>query len=372
MLAIALDTIKTMQTLTVGLAERSYPIHIGIGLLGRFDLLAPHLTRKRAAVITNTTVAPLYLEFLKNTLASNGVDVVPVILPDGEEYKTAETLGLIYDALLKNRCERSTPLIALGGGVIGDMTGYAAATYLRGVPFIQIPTTLLAQVDSSVGGKTGINHPLGKNMIGAFYQPQVVLADIATLDTLPDIELSAGIAEVVKYGLIRDLPFFGWLEQNMEKLLARDADALRYAIARSCQNKAEVVAADERESGERALLNLGHTFGHAIETGMGYGAWLHGEAVAAGTIMAADLSFRLGWIGEQDVGRIKHLFERARLPVIAPALGAGRYLQLMELDKKVAGGKIHFVLLKSIGHAVVSGDVPEELLRQTLAACAND
>lgn len=358
-----------MQTLTVGLDERSYPIHIGSGLLARADLLLPHLPHKRAAVISNTTVAPLYLEALRSLLQSHGVETIPVILPDGEEYKNTETLGLIYDALLTHRCERTTPLIALGGGVIGDMTGYAAATYLRGVPFIQIPTTLLAQVDSSVGGKTGINHPLGKNMIGAFYQPQVVLADTATLGTLPDQELRAGIAEVIKYGLIRDLPFFEWLEQNMGKLLARDTEALQYAITRSCRNKAEVVAADERESGERALLNLGHTFGHAIETGMGYGAWLHGEGVAAGTIMAADLSHRLGWISEQDVTRTRNLFERAELPVVAPAIGTEKYLQLMGLDKKVVGGKIRFILLKAIGHAMVSGDVPEDLLRQTLAAC---
>ena len=358
-----------MQTLTVGLGERSYSIHVGSGLLSRADLLLPHLPHKRAAVVTNTTIAPLYLEQLCTLLQSHGVEIIDIVLPDGEQYKNTETLGLIYDGLLTHRCERNTPLIALGGGVIGDMTGYAAATYLRGVPFIQIPTTLLAQVDSSVGGKTGINHPLGKNMIGAFYQPQVVLADIATLNTLPDQELRAGIAEIIKYGLIRDLPFFEWLEQNMEKLLARDAAALQYAITHSCQNKAEVVAADEHESGERALLNLGHTFGHAIENGMGYGAWLHGEAVAAGTLMAADLSHRLGWINERDVVRTRHLFERAGLPVVAPVLGTEKYLQLMGLDKKVVGGKIRFVLLKAIGHAVVSGDVSENMLRQTLEAC---
>ncbi len=357
-----------MQTLTVGLAERSYPIYIGSDLLGCAELLLPHLPHKRAAMVTNTTVAPLYLEPLRAMLQTHGVDIISIILPDGEQYKNAETLGLIYDALLSHRCERNTPLIALGGGVIGDMTGYAAATYLRGVPFIQIPTTLLAQVDSSVGGKTGINHPLGKNMIGAFYQPQVVLADITTLNTLKDQELRAGIAEVIKYGLIRDLSFFEWLEQNIEKLLARDADALQYAITRSCQNKAEVVAADERENGERALLNLGHTFGHAIETGMGYGAWLHGEAVAAGTIMAADLSCRLGWLSKEDMDRIRSLFERAGLPVVAPALGVEKYLQLMGLDKKVVGGKIRFVLLKSIGSAVISANVEPELLRQTLMA----
>ena len=357
-----------MQTLTVGLAERSYSIHIGSGLLGRADLLLPHLPHKRAAVVTNTTVAPLYLESLRAMLQSHGVETIPIVLPDGEEYKNTETLGKIYDALLTHRCERNTPLIALGGGVIGDMTGYAAATYLRGVPFIQIPTTLLSQVDSSVGGKTGINHPLGKNMIGAFYQPQVVLADISTLNTLADKELRSGIAEVIKYGLIRDLPFLEWLELNMEKLLARDPDALQYAITRSCQNKAEVVGVDERESGERALLNLGHTFGHAIETGMGYGAWLHGEGVAAGTIMAADLSRRLGWISEQDVARIRDLFVRAGLPVVAPAQGTEKYLHLMGMDKKVVGGKMRFVLLKTIGNAVVSSDAPEALLRQTLEA----
>lgn len=358
-----------MQTLTVGLGDRSYPIHIGSGLLTQSALLRPHIPRKRVAIVTNTTVAPLYLDKLQQTLRAIDVSSISVILPDGEEHKNAETLNRIYDALLSNRCERSTPLIALGGGVIGDMTGYAAASYLRGVPFIQIPTTLLSQVDSSVGGKTGINHPLGKNMIGAFYQPQLVLADTDTLNTLPDNELAAGLAEVIKYGLIRDLPFMEWLEQNMDKLLARDTAALQYAIAHSCQNKAEVVAADEREGGERALLNLGHTFGHAIESGMGYGNWLHGEGVAAGTVMAADLSQRLGWIGAQDVARIRKLFERARLPVISPDLGTDKYLDLMGLDKKVEGGKIRFVLLKAIGHAVIEGNVPPETLQQTLEAC---
>ncbi len=358
-----------MQTLTVGLSERSYPIHIGTGLLAQADLLTAHLPKKRVAIVTNTTVAPLYLAKVKATLHEIGVQSVEIILPDGEVYKTAETLNLIYDGLLTHRCERSTPLIALGGGVIGDMTGFAAATYLRGVPFIQIPTTLLSQVDSSVGGKTGINHPLGKNMIGAFYQPQLVLADIATLNTLPDKELSAGLAEVIKYGLIRDLPFLEWLEQNMDRLLARDTDALQYAVMRSCQNKAEVVALDERESGERALLNLGHTFGHAIESGMGYGCWLHGEGVAAGTIMAADLSQRMGWISESDVTRIRTLFQRALLPVVAPDLGVNTYLDFMGHDKKVEGGKMRFVLLKTIGRAVICGDVPEDLLRQTLTAC---
>ncbi len=362
----------SMQTLTVGLDKRTYQIHVGKGLLDQAELLKEYFPGKRAAIITNTTIAPLYLDKLEKVLKTQGINSVHVILPDGEEYKNNDTLSIIYDALLTHRCERGTPMIALGGGVIGDMTGFAAATYLRGVPFIQIPTTLLAQVDSSVGGKTGINHPLGKNMIGAFFQPKLVLADISTLSTLPDNELSAGIAEVIKYGLIRDLPFLDWLEQNIEKLLARDTDALQYAITRSCENKAEVVAADEREQGERALLNLGHTFGHAIESGMGYGNWLHGEGVSAGTVMAADLSQRMGWINEQDVERIRSLFERAKLPVIAPDLGSEKYLELMGLDKKVEGGVMRFVLLKAIGNAVVTGDVPETLLLQTLEACVHE
>lgn len=356
-----------MQTLTVELGDRSYPIHIGQNLLGRADLIMPHLKRKQVAIVTNATVAPLYLEKLAEPLRAQGVSVLPVVLPDGEQYKNSDTLNTIYDALLSNRCERSTTLIALGGGVVGDMTGYAAATYLRGVPFIQIPTTLLSQVDSSVGGKTGINHPLGKNMIGAFYQPQLVLADTDTLNTLPDRELSAGIAEVIKYGLIRDPDFFSWLETNMMLLRARDPHALAYAIYRSCENKATVVAADEKESGERALLNLGHTFGHAIENGMGYGVWLHGEGVAAGTMLAADLSRRMGWLSQADVERIERSFQAGGLPTEAPALGVDKYLDLMGLDKKVADGKIRLILLKSIGKAIMTGDYPQELLRETLA-----
>jgi 3-dehydroquinate synthase len=357
-----------MQTLTVALGDRAYPIHIGSGLLNRPELLLPHLKTPQAAIVTNTTVGPLYLERVQNALVAAGVKTVPIVLPDGEAYKNSESLNHIYDVLLQHRMERKATLIALGGGVIGDLTGFAAATYLRGVPFIQIPTTLLAQVDSSVGGKTGINHPLGKNMIGAFYQPQVVLADTDTLNTLPDRELSAGLAEVIKYGLISDLPFFEWLEANMELLLARDPQALTYAILRSCQNKADVVAADERESGRRALLNLGHTFGHAIEAGMGYGHVLHGEAVGTGMIMAAVLSQQLGWIGAQDVARIRALIVQARLPDTAPNLGHEKYLDLMGLDKKVEGGKLRFVLLKAIGEAVVS-EAPSTPLLATLDAC---
>lgn len=357
-----------MQTLNVEFAERSYPIHIGQDLLARTDLILPHLKRKQVAVVTNTTVGSLYLDQLCEPLRDEGVSIVPIVLPDGEQFKTAEILGKIYDALLEHRCERGTTLIALGGGVIGDMTGYAAATFLRGVPFIQVPTTLLAQVDSSVGGKTGINHPLGKNMIGAFWQPKLVLADTRTLNTLPDRELSAGLAEVIKYGLIRDPEFFVWLEENIAKLMARDPEALSYAIRRSCENKAAVVAADERESGERALLNLGHTFGHAIEAGMGYGVWLHGEAVAAGTLLAADLSRRLGWLTEIDVSRIAAIHRAVNLPTVPPKLGTDAYLELMGLDKKVQDGKIRLILLQSIGKALFTADYDPALLRDTLAS----
>ena len=357
----------TVQTLTVALGERSYPIHIGPGLLGQAALITPHLAQPRVVIVTNTTVGPLYLDRLRGVLEAAGVQTLPIVLPDGEQYKNWETLNRIFDTLLEHRAERKTTLIALGGGVIGDLTGFAAATYQRGVPFIQVPTTLLAQVDSSVGGKTGINHPLGKNMIGAFWQPRVVLADTDTLNTLPDRELSAGLAEVIKYGLIRDLPFLEWLEANIERLLARDAQALTYAIYQSCRNKAEVVAADERERGQRALLNLGHTFGHAIEAGMGYGNWLHGEAVAAGTLLAADLSRRMGLISADDVVRIADLFRRAKLPTHAPALGVETYLAHMGVDKKVEGGRLRFVLLRRLGEAFVTAEVPEALLQAMLS-----
>ena len=356
------------QTLEVALGERAYPIHIGTALLGQPDLIVPHIKQKKAVVVTNVTVAPLYLATLRSTLESAGISVLPVILPDGEVYKTWETLNLIFDALLGAACERGTTLVALGGGVIGDMGGFAAACYQRGMPFIQVPTTLLSQVDSSVGGKTAINHPLGKNMIGAFYQPKLVLADISTLNTLPDRELKAGLAEVIKYGLIRDPEFFEWLEQHIDALLQRDPEALAYAIHRSCANKAGVVAADERESGERALLNLGHTFGHAIETGLGYGEWLHGEAVAAGTLIAAELSRSLGWINKAAVDRIETLFLRSGLPVVGPGLGAARYLELMRHDKKVQEGRLRLVLLQGIGKAVVSDGASEEQIIQAIEA----
>lgn len=363
------------QTLTVALDERSYPIHVGCGLLGNAELWRPHLNPKTGAVvITNTTVAPLYLDQVMATLATLGCPAFSVILPDGEEYKSWETLNTIFDALLKNRCERGTTLVALGGGVIGDLVGFAAACYQRGAPFIQVPTTLLSQVDSSVGGKTAINHPLGKNMIGAFYQPKLVLADLDTLDTLPPREMAAGMSEVIKYGLIRDEAFFRWLEQNAAGLMQRDKMLLAQTVYQSCAHKAEVVARDEREAGERALLNLGHTFGHAIETGMGYGSWLHGEAVAAGTIMAALLSQQLGWIDSASVERVKALFQRVGLPVAGPRLAktpeatAERYLELMRHDKKVSAGIMRLVLLRAIGQAVVSADADDG---QILAAvCA--
>ncbi|MDY0071080.1 MAG: 3-dehydroquinate synthase [Thauera sp.] len=358
-----------MRTLTVALGERSYPIHIGRGLLAQVELIRPHLKTARVMVVSNETVAPLYLGALQDALLAAGVRVDQVILPDGEQYKDWTTLNRIFDALLGSRCERSTTLIALGGGVIGDMGGFAAACYQRGMPFIQIPTTLLAQVDSSVGGKTAINHPLGKNMIGAFYQPQLVLADLDTLRTLPAREFSAGMAEVIKYGLIRDPAFLAWLDDNLTALMARDDEALAYAIEVSCRNKAEVVAADEREQGERALLNLGHTFGHAIETGLGYGEWLHGEAVAAGTMMAAELSRRLGWLDEVAVTQVRQLFERAGLPVYGPVLGSARYLELMAHDKKVEAGKLRLVLLRSLGQAVLHGEAGADEIAAAIDAC---
>ncbi|MBL8447108.1 MAG: 3-dehydroquinate synthase [Zoogloeaceae bacterium] len=359
-----------MQTLNVSLGDRSYPIRIGCGLLGRNELLGPVVRARKAAIVTNETVAPLYLERLVATLNQSGVAAYSIVLPDGEAFKTWETLNVIFDRLLLEHCDRRTPVIALGGGVVGDMAGFAAATYQRGVPFVQVPTTLLAQVDSSVGGKTAINHPLGKNMIGAFYQPRLVLADTDTLSTLPDQELRAGLAEVIKYGLIRDPGFFAWIEDNAELLLGRSPEALAYAIHRSCRNKAEVVAADETEQGERALLNLGHTFGHAIEAGMGFGAWLHGEAVAAGTVIAAELSCRLGWIGPADLGRIRLLMERVGLPVVAPDLGVERYLALMAHDKKVEDGRLRLILLRGIGQGVISDQAPVAAIGDAiLASC---
>ncbi|MFZ6760289.1 bifunctional shikimate kinase/3-dehydroquinate synthase AroKB [Undibacterium sp. Ji50W] len=359
---------SSSTVLNVDLGERSYPISIGPSLLSDSQFLQSQIKGKRIVIVTNTVVAPIYLAALEASLRAAGKDVVSVVLPDGEEQKNWASLMLIFDALLEQKCDRKTTLLALGGGVIGDMTGFAASAYMRGVPFIQVPTTLLSQVDSSVGGKTGINHPLGKNMIGAFYQPQAVIADIATLQTLPDKELSAGLAEVIKHGAIIDAAFFDWIEANMAALRAKDAEALTYAILRSCEIKADVVRQDEREGGLRAILNFGHTFGHAIESGLGYGKWLHGEAVGCGMVMAADLSCRLGYMDYVSKTRIKQLVEAAGLPVVAPDLGEERWLELMEVDKKNEGGKIKFILLKPLGQAVIT-TVPQDILLQTLRSC---
>jgi 3-dehydroquinate synthase len=354
-----------LHTLTVDLGDRAYPIYIGSDLIGNAELYRRHVPGRQVMVVTNETVAPLYLD--KVLAALDGYQVQTVVLPDGEQYKNLEVLNRIYDALLTARFDRRCTLLALGGGVVGDMTGFAAATYQRGVNFIQVPTTLLAQVDSSVGGKTGVNHPLGKNMIGAFHQPLCVVADTATLDTLPDRELSAGLAEVIKYGLIDDPELFAWLEASMDALVARDREALAYAIERSCADKARVVAADEKEAGQRALLNLGHTFGHAIETGMGYGQWLHGEAVGAGMCMAGEMSRRLGWISDEDQQRIVDLVRRAGLPVAPPEDMSGeRFLELMAVDKKVLDGQLRLVLMKSLCHSVVTADFDPAKLRETV------
>mgnify|MGYP003433451056 FL=1 len=356
-----------MQTLHVNLAERSYPIYIGQGLLSRAEIFSPHLAGTNVAIVTNETVCPLYVESLRGALEHRELSVV--VLPDGEIFKNWETLQLIFDGLLEGQLDRKSTLIALGGGVVGDMAGFAAACYQRGINFIQVPTTLLSQVDSSVGGKTGINHPLGKNMIGAFYQPKAVVIDIDTLKTLPPRELSSGSAEVIKYGLICDLAFLEWLEGNLEKVLQLQPDALTEAIHRSCAAKARVVGMDERESGIREILNLGHTFGHAIETHMGYGVWLHGEAVAAGTVMALEMSRLLGLINGAERDRGIRLLKRAGLPVIPPEeMSPDDFLLPMAVDKKVQAGRIRFVLLGQLGNALVTGDYPEEILHATLTA----
>ncbi len=358
------------KTLKVELGTRDYPIHIGPGIFTDAELYRPHIAGAQVMIVTNETIAPLYLKRLRQTLST--FDVREVVLPDGERYKTLEVWNRIFDALLNARFARDCTLVALGGGVVGDMAGFAAACYQRGVAFIQVPTTLLAQVDSSVGGKTGLNHPAGKNMIGAFHQPRAVIADTDTLETLPQRELSAGLAEVLKYGFIRDSAFLDWLESHMAELLARDPDALAHAIERSCEIKAHIVAEDEFESGHRALLNLGHTFGHAIEAGAGYGTWLHGEAVAVGTCMAADLSRRIGWLSEADVRRIHHLMVCAGLPTQPPSqLSPERLLELMAVDKKVIGGQMRLVLLKMLGEAAINSDVQRDDLLATLSTHAS-
>src|SRR5690554_3782485 len=346
---------SSMQQLTVDLGDRSYPIHIGSGLLDQAELLKPHIAGRQVCVVTDDTVAPLYLERLRRTLSD--YSLLSVVLPTGEAFKNWATLQRSFDALLGARHDRRTTLIALGGGVIGDMTGFAAATYQRGVDFIQVPTTLLSQVDSSVGGKTGVNHPLGKNMIGAFYQPRAVLIDTHVLASLPERELAAGLAEVIKYGLIADAEFFTWLEENIDALNNRDTQALSYAIRRSCEIKADVVAQDEFEGGIRAILNLGHTYGHAIETEMGYGTWLHGEAVAAGMVMACELSVDLGWLSPDILSRARELLGRAKLPVAPPpGMSAEAFLKHMAVDKKVMDGSIRLVLLQACGKAVVTSE----------------
>jgi 3-dehydroquinate synthase len=351
----------------VDLGDRSYPIHIGSGLLQDASLLVPHIHGKQVCIVSNETVAPLYLDTLSKTLAE--FNPVNIILPDGEEYKTLDTISVIYDRLLEEKFSRSATLVALGGGVIGDMVGFAAATYQRGIDFIQIPTTLLSQVDSSVGGKTGVNRPLGKNMVGAFYQPICVLADTSTLNTLPDRELKAGLAEVIKYGLINNPGFFQWLDENVEAILGRDEQALSHAIRISCDEKAAIVAEDEKETGIRAILNLGHTFGHAIETAMGYGNWLHGEAVGAGMVMAADLSRRAGYLDNQSFMAIRSLIERAGLPVAPPAeISAEKFMELMSRDKKAEAGKLRFILLREIGRAFVSDEIDTALLIEMLSS----
>lgn len=356
-----------MRTLTVDLGERSYPIFIGEHFLGNPEYLRPYIKGQQVCVVTNDAVAPLYLEALVSGLTGLQVDVVT--LPDGESFKTLSTLNQIFTTLLEKRHNRTTTLIALGGGVVGDMTGFAAASYQRGVEFIQVPTTLLAQVDSSVGGKTGVNHALGKNMIGAFHQPNAVLIDTQVLSTLPRRELAAGFAEVVKYGLISDLPFFCWLEANVERIMSCEPEALAYAVERSCQNKADVVAQDEKEGGVRAILNLGHTFGHAIETAQGYGNWLHGEAVATGMLMALDLSNREGWLSAAEVKRTEGLLLKASLPIKAPeGMAAETFIDLMAVDKKVLDGELRLVLVSELGSARVTKSFSMSNLRETLDA----
>ncbi len=360
-----------METLRVELGTRSYPIHIGPGALDAAELYRPHLGHGGVAVLTNPVVAPFYLERVKSALARAGARAsVEVLVEDGEQAKSWGSLERVFDALLGARLGRDGVIVALGGGVVGDLAGFAAAVFQRGIPFVQVPTTLLAQVDSSVGGKTAVNHSRGKNMIGAFHQPRAVIADVATLATLPARELQAGVAEVIKHGFALDAALVTWLEGNIERLLARDAGALAHVVRRSCELKAALVAADEREAGPRALLNLGHTFGHAIEAGTGYGAWLHGEAVAAGMVMAAELSVRAGPLPAAEAVRVRRLLQRAGLPVAGPVLAPERYLELMAGDKKAAGGRIRYVLLEAVGRAVLRGDIDERDVRAAIAACS--
>lgn len=364
------DLPAPLRRLRIELGDRSYPIDVGSGLLSGPTAWAEAPPASSALIVTNVTVWALYGEALSAMLRSRYRLVHSVALPDGENHKDWPTLNLIFDALLTHGCDRKTVIFALGGGVVGDMAGFAAASYMRGIPFVQVPTTLLAQVDSSVGGKTAINHPLGKNMIGAFYQPQQVICDLDTLQTLPARELSAGLAEVIKYGPIRDMAFLAWIEANVDALMARDPVALAHAVIRSCEIKSEVVGLDEREAGVRAILNFGHTFGHAIEAGLGYGKWLHGEAVGCGMVMATWLSHRLGGVDAAFVERLTRLIQGAGLPVKGPRLGADRYLQLMRVDKKAEAGAINFVVIDRPGHAIVRS-APDALVREVINQCCD-
>ena len=382
---ISHQKLQSGKELEVDLGSRSYSIYIDSGSLKSGDLVRKYVKSKKALIVTNTKVGPLYSSFVRKSLENTGVEVSEVVLPDGEEFKTMECLMLIIDQAMKSKLDRKSTMIALGGGVVGDMTGFAAAIYQRGIKFIQIPTTLMAMVDSAVGGKTAVNHPLGKNMIGAFYQPEAVIIDTDTLKTLPDRELASGVSEIVKYGLIRDAKFFEWLEGNVDKMINRDANILAESIYQSCQNKAAVVAADEKEDGVRATLNLGHTFGHAIETGLGYGAWLHGEAVSTGMIMAARMSQLQGWISPEFVTRITNLLAKANLPTtlhnkhtelefgkekhneVLNSLDTAKFIDLMSMDKKVADGQLSLVLLKGeLGNCVITNKFNPTLLSQTV------
>jgi 3-dehydroquinate synthase len=356
-----------MNTLQLDLGERSYPIHIGSQLLDQADLYKKHIKGTFTAVVTNETVAPLYADRVVKALEGTGQKVKLIVLPDGEAFKTWEVLQKIFDGLLENSADRKTTLVALGGGVIGDMTGFAAACYMRGIRFIQVPTTLLSQVDSSVGGKTGINHPLGKNMVGAFHQPQAVIADLDTLKTLPPEELAAGLAEVIKHGAIADSEFLSWIEKNQDALNNCDPVAMEFAVRRSCEIKSQVVAQDEKEGGIRAILNFGHTFGHAIEAGMGYGSWLHGQAVGCGMVMAADLSVRVGLLSDADASRLKKIIQALHLPTQPPKLGVNRFMELMSVDKKAEGGEVRYILLNGLGQAKIQ-TVDDDLVIQTLIA----
>jgi 3-dehydroquinate synthase len=356
-----------MNTLQLDLGERSYPIHIGSQLLDQAGLYKKHIKGTFTAVVTNETVAPLYADRVVKTLEGIGQKVKLIVLPDGEAFKTWEVLQKIFDGLLENSADRKTTLVALGGGVIGDMTGFAAACYMRGIRFIQVPTTLLSQVDSSVGGKTGINHPLGKNMVGAFHQPQAVIADLDTLKTLPPEELAAGLAEVIKHGAIADPEFLSWIEKSQDALNNCDPVAMEFAVRRSCEIKSQVVAQDEKEGGIRAILNFGHTFGHAIEAGMGYGSWLHGQAVGCGMVMAADLSVRVGLLSNADASRLKKIIQALHLPTQPPKLGVDRFMELMSVDKKAEGGEVRYILLNGLGQAKIQ-TVDDDLVIQTLIA----